>query len=1016
EQMTASLTEESFEGSLHAAYAKEDVLRVLGSAVTSIGEARALCETADGPEVYLERLAEDERMLTGAYESAKNASFDGLRELLSKMSFGNLPPARGDGFSKETKDTVQEIRNAVKKLPGELLGRYFRRTVAEICERQRRVQPAVSALCETVLAYDRALSQAKREAGLIDFNDMEHFALQVLTERKEEADGSVSHPPSDAAKALRERFSHIMIDEYQDSSRLQEEILSKISGEEEGRFNRFMVGDVKQSIYRFRLAMPELFMEKLKVFAKDASSQCRRIDLHYNFRSGEEVLSSVNEVFVRLMGEDLGGVSYDEDARLRRGSETQEALPGAGLETELLLLETEAKKNGAVLLEAEMVAQRILRLKREGKVHDENGGTRPVRFSDIVILLRAPAGKDDLYRKVLEKHQIPVYVESRRGYYDAWEIREVLRLLSVINNPLDDIALVSVMRSPFGGFSDEALAAIRAEAEGDDYFYELVKRKAEAGEETELQRQCREFLAMLTSLRERAVVLPVHELLEQVLQESGFADYAAALPFGERRSANLNVLKARAADYAKTRYRGLSGFVGYVESLQKFDLDEGEANIIDENADVVRIMSIHKSKGLEFPVVFVADLAKKMNLRDTGKDLLADAELGIGVSFMEPEKRIKNNTFFKNVIAEKMTRDALGEELRVLYVAMTRAKSKLILTGTVKDAAKELKHADAFAQGEGLLPYTARASARTFLRWILASGVPAPTVLREEDLVLEETLDRAEEAERFLQAEEAAVPSETQALLAERFDWTYTHPEYQNLFVKTTVTELKQALLEEAEPDALHPYEIESQPPEYIPRFLREEEERAEVSPTVRGTVYHKAMELIAESWGGDAATQVRTGEASPQPAPDALKRFLEQEQSAGRLMPPGVSVLDIADLTRFLETALAARMQAAAKRGTLYAERQFMIGIPARELDAGLPEGEMLLVQGVIDCYFEEEGELVLLDYKTDHVHDAQILADRYHTQLEYYARALTQITGLPVKERLIWSFALGEEVSVGG
>ncbi|MBR5969811.1 MAG: helicase-exonuclease AddAB subunit AddA [Lachnospiraceae bacterium] len=1001
EEMRRSLTAENFEASALAAYAKEKVRRVLESCLPYIHEAISRCAEPEGPAAYEEALRSDLALMTEVLEKTKTAGFEETGRLLNGIEFQRLKQIRGNTVSEEKKKAVSGMRDSWKALCNSLREQFFRRTVAELLGQQETVQRALSALCQTVLTYGEALAKAKREAGLIDFNDMEHFALRILTERTEEADGTFRYLPSETAKHLRERFSYVMIDEYQDSSHLQEEILSMISGEEDGCYNRFMVGDVKQSIYRFRLAMPELFMDKLKHYGRDADAKQRRIDLHYNFRSGEAVLQTVNDVFRRLMGEDLGGVTYDADAFLQRGSEAQ----GEGLPTELLLLETEEEP---VAAEAKMVAQRIQRLMRETMIPDKDGNPRPLRYADIVVLLRAPAGKEEIYRKTLEAHHIPVYAESRTGYFSAWEIQEVLKYLSVISNPLDDIALLSVLHSPFGEFTEEELARIPSETEEVGYYFERLQSFAEGEEDSPLREKCRVFLERLTELRERAVIVPVHELLEELLQESGFLDIASAMPFGERRAANLKILLAKAQAYEQTRYRGLSGFVDYIDALKRFQADEGEANVLSENADVVRILSVHKSKGLEFPVVILSDLAKKMNQRDTRKDLLADEALGIGLSFIDPKERVKRSTFIRNVIAQKMNADALGEELRVLYVAMTRAKQKLILTAAVKDAGKEIeKAAAAGTAGTALLPYTARSSAQTWLRWILMTGVPSPEILRTEDLVFAEALERTDETERLLLTETEAgeaTDRETERLLRERFSAVYAHPAYKNLFVKTTVTELKQALSEAEEHDVLRPYDAPVA--EIAPAFLRAEEQSEEIAPNVRGTVYHKAMELIVESWkeGGAGVS----GE-------DVLA-FLRAEEAAGRLMPPGVAALDIGDIRVFLESPLALRMRKAAAAGKLYTERQFMIGIPAKELDAELPEQEMLLVQGVIDCYFEEEGALVLLDYKTDHVGKAQMLIDRYHTQLAYYARALTQITDLPVKERLIYSFALKETITDGG
>ena len=553
---------------------------------------------------------------------------------------------------------------------------------------------AVRELCRLTIRYKQLFDAKKREKQLIDFPDMEHFALQILVDHpdEEEAKGKTCAEiiemctPSAVALEYRDYYREVLIDEYQDSNNVQELMLRSISGDMPDKSERFMVGDVKQSIYKFRLARPEIFMEKLHSYDKNEKALDRRIDLHKNFRSRKEVLEATNYIFEKIMGADLGSVDYDEDAKLVTGADYYEE-PTYNVTPELILFDKDSDNEALSDFdpkekEALVIAERIHKLMDE----DKN-----LRFKDMVILLRSLSGWDDVFKKVLEEQGIPTYIESKSGYFEAYEVAVILYLLTIVDNPSQDIPLVSVMHSPIGGFTDEELARLRVMVKEDDkasiedsLYYGLKALTRESDEATSTGRDVLmneasagkvglmdevastgkagamnevasagrnalmdklvKFIDFVEELRTISIYTPVHELLQHIMDETGFDKYCLAMPAGNQRKANLDLLMARALSFEKTSFKGLFHFVRYIEHMKLVEVDYGEAGIIDENADVVRIMSIHKSKGLEFPVVFVSGLAKGVNLRETKGDLIVDMDLGIGVKSINSEIRVKYDT------------------------------------------------------------------------------------------------------------------------------------------------------------------------------------------------------------------------------------------------------------------------------------------------------------------------------------------------------------------------------------
>lgn len=1049
---------------------------LLQGCVSKLEEAIHICEEPDGPYPYGALLEREKEMVEtllakcGFHKTSdlhdtmeKNGvrgtvSYDDITAAFGELHFDRLPSKKDDSINPVKRELAKNIRNEVKGQLIDLQKQYFRQTGEQILGRMAVCKEAVVALVDVVLAFKEAFDGKKREKNLLDFDDIEHFALSILV-RKDEEGRCV---PTETALEYRSYFHEILIDEYQDSNLVQEYLLSCISGEDEGRYNRFMVGDVKQSIYKFRLARPELFLEKYEAYGR--AEQSVKIDLHQNFRSCPEVLNSTNSVFEQIMGKEVGGILYDDLAALHPGAvyPVQE-----NRETELLIFQTGEKPDDVSVKEQEAygVAGKIKELMRHFRVTDrESGELRRLAFRDIVILLRTTSGWDEVFKKVLEEEGIPVHVTSRTGYFAASEVQELLHFLRVLDNPLQDIPLYGVMHSYLGGFTEEEIALIRAAFPKKKYLYDALKlyeqdadrisgsaekEGEEAGEDIHeswqgelLQQKIRSFFGKLNHYRDLAAYLSVHELLQVILRETEYLDYVTVKPEGNKRRANVEMLLVKAADYEKTSYFGLYHFLRYMEQLEKYEVDYGEAGIQDENADVVRIMSIHKSKGLEFPVCFVSGLSKSFQTKDTTAHLVVDVDAGIGVDYVNPQMRVRGRDLRRNVIADKLRVDNLAEEMRILYVAMTRAKEKLILTGTMK-APEKTAAALLLLQKkeEPLLPYDVLMSRNSFLELILAAlsrnkcmdelylicglepfrggayyekDMNIRVVLSGWEEVVEDSLEetvRKEEVRLRLLLSDPSKDVDTTLMtqMSERFAYRYAYDNLKDLYTKTTVSELKKAGMQEEIDFSFKLYEEETVVP-YLPRFLQTD---SSVTGTMRGSAFHKVMELF------DFKKLTQGVNSNKQAAETLLKEQLEIMRTEGRLSEEYYAAVSIPKITAFLQSRSALRMAEAARAGRLYKEQPFVLGLPANCLKSTFPEKETVLIQGIIDVFFEEEDGYVVLDYKTDAVQTAEELVNRYQVQLRYYAQALEQLSGYRgngegkrVKEQIIYSFKLGEEI----
>ena len=1079
----------------------QNIRFVLKDCEQLLKQALAVTQQDDGPDMYEKAVCND----LEKYESlSKLTSFCELSGALSDIKYDRLASSRGFEGDPDKLELVKSLREQAKDVVKKLCKQYFFCSPEMMIGQLERTEPMLEEVVRLTKQFAEEFAAAKRRKNLVDFHDVEHFALQILVDEETEK-------AKKTAEEFRDTFEEIMIDEYQDSNEVQETLLRSISREERGENNIFMVGDVKQSIYRFRLARPELFMKKYDSYSLEESTT-QRIDLHKNFRSREEVLTCTNDIFYKIMARSLGNVEYDAEAALYPGASypampVQENSAGEkaaedekvsgkqinGFTPEILLADSndelleDTDFSDKKTLEAKIVAEEIRHLMKTQPVTDKaTGELRAARYSDIVILLRSLSGWADSLVEVLNGNGIPAHTVSSTGYFSTVEVQTVLSMLRLLDNPRQDIPMAAVLRSPMAGLTDEELAVLRLE-DGSVPFHEAVLELAEglyeedgkkeisnpeadqkqgknADEKPEnhiestAHQKLLEFYKKYRQLRQLVPDTPIHELIEIILCETGYGHYVAAMPAGNRRTANLNMLLEKAAAYEKTSYKGLFHFVRYIDELQKYDVDFGEADMVGENEDVVRIMSIHKSKGLEFPIVIVSGMGKNFNKQDTRSKMVLHPELGIGLDYMDGKKRIKSPTIAKKAIAKQIDLENLGEELRVLYVALTRAKEKLILTGTLKDAPEKLEffrqQAALYAHSSDTtaIPYLTRESAAGYLDWILPAvlsyGDKYPVrIVEAAELVLDEVENQLDQNENLTERIVEIEAADTQLVgqLKQRFSQRYPYQTDILRKNKYSVSELKHRAMRErfeAEQEETVPAFLEEPVTPTIPLFIQRQEK---ITPdqnvsgqgvqvnrgALRGTAVHRVMECYDF-----------TSEKSVQEQMEAM----EKEEKITADMRALVRVQTVAD---FASSETGKRMALAQRMGALYREKPFVMGFTEEELEnygfgAGaqmieneaqtenaqqeimsenvsqenhMHEEDLTLIQGIIDVFWIEDDGITVLDYKTDRVDTAQELIDRYATQLKLYADALERVFAtrkLKVKEILIYSFRLEKLISI--
>ena len=961
-----------------------------------IEELKALeLEIMDSPEAanYLITIQNDIHMLRALAE--KCTTWDDMFNSIKNFEFDRLKSARG--VDEEIKAQVTTVRDKVK----EIVKKYLKEKVflvdsETIKEDLKYLYQNLKSICQLVKDFDAKFKTKKLDKNIVDFNDIEHIALKLLNDNK------------DISEIYKEQFDEILVDEYQDSNMIQEYILGTIS-----KNRMFMVGDVKQSIYRFRQARPDLFLSKYNSFPNvndNLLSNSKKILLFKNFRSNENIIDATNYVFERIMSKEIGEIDYDEKEFLKFGAEYYGY---QGEPTEINLLETknqdeefeiddELDIDSNAQLEGKFIAHKIKELVGKLEVYDKKTGQkRLATYRDFVILLRSTVGSIDAFMEELTFANIPVYSDNTGGYFNNTEVQIIMALLKIIDNPIQDIPLLAVLRSQIGGFNVEELTEIRLIDRNTSYYEAMQKYVAQGNE---LSQKINKFLSKLSEWRDKSKYMSLSELLWLLYNETGYYYYISLFPDGLQRQSNLKLLLERAEAYEKTSFKGLFNFLTYIDNIKESSGDMESCKIIGENEDVVRIMSIHKSKGLEFPVVFLAGTTKKFNYRELNENLIFHSELGFGADVINYDSRIKYPSISKIALSQKIKSEVMSEEMRILYVAMTRAREKLIITALVPDVEKAY---DKYS--ESLTKYKI-SKANCFFDWIGTSVIDkkndwivnkysfADIVNMEpsEDEIknkLKELLSenevkidisstenkgksrRKEMANQLMFILDSEVAHDTEELkeIDKQMNWVYMHSLATGIPSKISITELKRyGSGEEVQPDISI---IEK------PDFMLEQIE----SGTKYGTLVHTALQKI---------------DFSSLNAEDIVSDLTDEKKMQKSILYK---------INKFSQTSLFNEIKNAKK---VFRETSFNLNLTAREV-YGMDSDEAIMIQGIIDLYFiDDNDDIVLVDYKTDNVINGEELVKRYKAQLDYYKRALEDITGKKVKKTVIYSLKLEKEI----
>lgn len=1026
------------------------VLELEGARIL-LEEALGLAKENKEAQAYLKTLQEDLDLIR---ELLKNISlsWENLRQDFQNIKFNRLPSisAKDNQVAVRLKEKIKSLRDTAKEKIKKITQLYFSRSSVDLLTDFHFMAPLIQTLVDLVNSFSEAYQRAKLKRGLVDFADLEHYTLQILN----------NFPV--VREALKAKYVEVLVDEYQDINGVQENILQLISRTAENKPNIFMVGDVKQSIYRFRLAEPAIFLAKYKDYPVNSNESNepvkQRINLAENFRSRPEIIKAVNFIFRQIMVTEVGEMDYDQEAELIAKASYPippdwalekekpvefhliEKNPGNGEGAEMdqadetdvddAAQEVEEQAWDDIQREANFVAYRLKKMveEREFLVYDSK--YRPVMYKDIVVLMRATHGRANIFQEEFQKAGIPVYVELGTGYFEATEVETMLSLLKIIDNPRQDIPLVAVLRSPLVSLSAAELAQIRLRQREGDFFDALVQTKDD-NKKTAL------FWEKLSSWRTMARRGTLSDLIWDVYRQTGYYDYVGGLPGGRQRQANLRALYDRARQFETTTLRGLFHFLRFIEALKERGSDLGIARALGENENVVRIMSIHKSKGLEFPVVVVADLGKQFNFQDLKKDVLLHKELGLGPQLIDAEKRLSYPTLAKLAVKRRLKLETLAEELRILYVAMTRAKEKLILVGSEK---KLVKAAAGWCRylnyPSWFLPALQLTEARSYLDWIcpaiarhrdgdclsqLAGSEKTPflEIARDPSCWLVSlypwgTQDKwrsqenaTKETETWLQLvqdlEPVPVENEIMKMIDNHLSWNYPATALVNKPAKVTVTELKYWFTKQPEEEDYNAAGIFTSnlflpgrlPPFKQPRFYQE---RAHLTQAEKGTLMHLVMQHL------DLKTVLDNDDLARQ-----VKLMVEKEL----LTIEEATAIDLAPVVKFWRSPLGQRVRAAAH---VKRELPFSLVLPVQEVYPDLPADsfsakEVVFVQGIIDYLVFEADSLFLIDFKTDYItrENLKETAAYYQVQLDLYARAIQDIIYRPVKEKYLYFFYPG-------
>ena len=925
----------------------------------------------------------------------KTTLWDEIFDLVNTLKFEKWPVDKK--ITLEEKNIAKDKRDKIKKQFNksiEIINCTSKEANLDIYNMYELLQN----LKEVVFEFDELFKKNKAEKNMVDFNDIEHFALNILLKKGENGE----YNPTEVAKKYREKFNEIAIDEYQDSNLVQEYILKSVSN---GR-NMFMVGDVKQSIYKFRQACPELFLHKYNKYiieedyTKDSITDGIKIQLFKNFRSRENILNTTNEIFYNIMSRELGDIEYNEDEFLNIGASFEETNQEIiATNTKVHIIEN-ADSNDEILpeeqienieLEAKFVAKKIKDIIDSKKVvFDKKVGYRPVTYKDIVILLRATKQKANIFEKEISKYGMPVFSDTSAEYLDSIEIQTIMNLLKTLDNPMQDIPLVTVLRSFIGGFTDNELIKIRVDTNRNISFYESMKQYIKQKEDIDdiLKTKIQEFLNRIEKWQSETEYQDLDEFIWKIYEETGYYDYVGLMPNGLLRQANLRSLFEKAKQYEQASFKGLYNFINFIDKLKNSSGDLSSAKLIGENENVIRIMSIHKSKGLEFPIVFLCCANKNFNMQDLNAPIILHQELGIGVNYIDVDKKLQYNTFSKEAIKIITKNELLSEEMRVLYVALTRAKEQLIVTGVTKNAIEDIeeKKENLNLYSQSKINKNILKKYKSYLDWIELVALNNNSennielcIEKKESIIKQEKDSKEKEAERdikdILEHTEGLKENEN---IINKLEWKYPNIKRSKMEAKTSVSKIKSGntIIKTNEPN-----------------FINEKES---ISNARKGTIIHLCMQKL---------------NIDEEQTKETIENLLNMLESKGFITSQERLNIDTSKVYNFTKSNIWKELKQAK---VVEREKTFYINIPAKEIYNEDVE-DKILVQGIIDLYYiNKEDELILVDYKTDYIKNDIELIEKYKIQLELYKKALEGALNKKVDKVYIYSTCLNKEIEV--
>lgn len=929
-------------------------------------------------KAYATAIEGDVKQFEDLLEVFKNGTWDNICQKIASLKIQTLKPVKGED---ELKEQSKTIRAKVKK-DFESLKNLFENNEEECREILEKMEVLVKSLAELTKEFTKEFTKLKRNKKFVDYGDLEHLTIELLLEKDENS----NIIPSKIAIEISQGFDEIMIDEYQDTNQVQDWIFRSISKADN---NKFMVGDLKQCIYSFRQAMPEIFIgykESFKRYDRDKNEYPATIVLDQNFRSRKNVIDSVNFIFSSLMSKNAGGVDYVGDEALSQGAVYED---GENYETELVLLQQEKKIEAKIpmqILEARHIAKSIKTIIESGLLVGNGENRRAVTYKDFAILLRTANKFSQTYASVLEENGVPAKAQVERPFFEASEVVQVLAFLQVIDNPNQDVALLSVLMGPVYGFSASSLAKFRKANKKESVYISLIKDETGVFDD---------FLQDIEDYRLLATHLPSQVFIDTLFQKTGYLDLVSAMQSGKARLANLRLLRQYASDYENSGYRGINAFVSFLDKLVKNKSNMEGASLSADFSDAVQIMSIHKSKGLEFPVCFVAGCGRKIRIDNS--DLVLNSELGIGISLKDEITKAKYSNFIRDAIKMKNKMDEISEELRVLYVATTRAREKLIFVATLNDIEAKLSQYAALMNSEKNIDENSVKSVRSIADWLIMCALKHPNgnLLRNmakiDDSIVnyenftawnmsvniglkhleKSTVDNSDIDE------DVEIDSELFEKIKEKLNFKYANEKINQIPAKVTASAIAH---KQAGKDIILKR----------PAFLSE----SGLTPAERGTAVHNFLQFC-----------------------DMKRALTQPEKEVQRLVEEGFitkeqgEVVNFEKVKNFLNSNIGQRI---VNSEEFYRERRFSSKISASLVNEDFPSETKIILQGAVDCAFFENEKLYIVDFKTDRVNDPQELVDLYGIQLKLYATALEQVNNCKIGGSYLYSFHLNKAIEV--